>query len=83
MSRDRHKASPVTFRPPAGDRAWLVDYAKATGMSVGSILSVALRMYRAALERGADVALIRELERDPEIKEAHDAIRRALRNEPD
>lgn len=44
---DRHKANPVTFRPPEGDRTWLYAHAKATGQSVGAILTEALAEYRA------------------------------------
>jgi hypothetical protein len=48
---DRHKANPVTFRPPEGDRAWLYEHAAATGQSVGSVLARALAMYREAVAR--------------------------------
>lgn len=47
---DRHKANPVTFRPPEGDRTWLYAHAKATSQSVGAILTEALAEYRARLD---------------------------------
>lgn len=42
----KHSKNPVTFRPPAADRAWLYEHAEETGRSAGSILSQALAEYR-------------------------------------
>ncbi len=49
---DRHKANPVTFRPPEDDRAWLYAHAAGQGCSVGSILNEALAAYRLAVTDG-------------------------------
>jgi len=44
----QHKHPPVAFRPPEGDRAWLLDYARRTGKPVGRVLTEALAAFRAA-----------------------------------
>jgi hypothetical protein len=54
---DRHKANPVTFRPPEGDRAWLYAHAAGTGRSVGSVLAEALAAYRLAADRERRMAM--------------------------
>lgn len=47
---DRHKHRPIPFRPPEGDRAWLLAYAKQAGRPVNAILAAALSMYRQETE---------------------------------
>jgi hypothetical protein len=42
----QHKHPPVSFRPPEGDRAWLLAYAKETGQPVNHILAKALAAFR-------------------------------------
>ena len=42
----QHKHPPVAFRPPEGDRAWLLAHAKATGRPVNAIITEALAAYR-------------------------------------
>jgi hypothetical protein len=48
---DRHRANPIPFRPPAGEREWLTSYAERTGRAVNAILADALRLYRERAER--------------------------------
>jgi hypothetical protein len=48
---DRHKDNPIPFRPPAGDRAWLKDYAKRTGQAVNAILSTLVSELRSRVEK--------------------------------
>ena len=43
----QHKHRPIAFRPPEGDRSWLLEYAKATGQPVNRILAEALAGLRA------------------------------------
>jgi hypothetical protein len=43
---DRHKHTPVRFRPPEADRTWLQDFAERTGRAVNAILTEALSQYR-------------------------------------
>ena len=43
----QHKHNPVPFRPPEGDRSWLLTYAEATGQPVNAVLVAALGEYRA------------------------------------
>ena len=47
---DRHKHTPVRFRPPEADRLWLLQYAEHTGRAVNAILAEALAEYRARVE---------------------------------
>ena len=44
----QHKHQPIAFRPPEGDRAWLLEYARLTGKPVNKILAEALAAYRVA-----------------------------------
>jgi len=46
----QHKHPPIPFRPPEGDRAWLLDYAKQTGLPVNRVLAKALANFRTDLE---------------------------------
>lgn len=46
-----HKHNSIPFRPPAGDRAWLLERAKQTGRAVNAILTEALREYRERAEQ--------------------------------
>lgn len=43
---DRHKASPISFRPTEDDREWLLEYAKRTGKAVNALLREALALLR-------------------------------------
>ena len=43
---DRHKHTPVRFRPPEADRLWLLEYADKTGRPVNAVLAEALAEYR-------------------------------------
>jgi hypothetical protein len=45
----QHKHPPIPFRPPEGDRAWLLKYAKVTEQPVNRILAEALAAYREAV----------------------------------
>ncbi len=47
---DRHKHTPIRFRPPEPDRLWLAEYAEQTGRPVNAILAEALAEYRARRE---------------------------------
>lgn len=51
---DRHKHTPVRFRPPEADRLWLLEYAAKTGRPVNAVLAEALAAYRVQRE-GSDV----------------------------
>src|SRR5258708_19817660 len=42
----QHRHSPVSFRPPEADRAWLLEHAKATGKAVNAALTAALAPHR-------------------------------------
>lgn len=42
----QHKHPPIPFRPPEGDRAWLLEHAKAIGQPINRILAEALAEYR-------------------------------------
>ena len=46
----QHKHPPIPFRPPEGDRAWLLQHADQTGRAVNAILAEALREYRQRYE---------------------------------
>lgn len=50
----QHKYSPVSFRPPEADRAWLIEQAREWGMPVNELLTRALREYRARWESSSD-----------------------------
>ena len=43
---NRHKHPPIAFRPPEGDRVWLLTYAQQTGQPVNRILARALAAFR-------------------------------------
>ena len=47
---DRHQHPPISFRPPEGDRLWLLAYAKQTSRPVNAVLAAALSMYRQETE---------------------------------
>jgi hypothetical protein len=44
----QHKHAPIAFRPPEGDRAWLLEYAQRSGQPVNRVLAEALAAFRAA-----------------------------------
>ena len=44
---DRHKHTPIRFRPPEADRARLLKYADDTGQPVNAVLTAALREFLA------------------------------------
>jgi hypothetical protein len=46
VRKDRHRNDPISFRPPADDRAWLLRYAEATNQPVRAILAQALAEFR-------------------------------------
>jgi hypothetical protein len=50
MSPGKHKYPPIPFRPPEGDRLWLLAYAERTGQPVNRVLAQALAAYRAAAD---------------------------------
>jgi len=50
---DRHKRSPIAFRPPADNGDWLVQHAGEIGKPVNRLLSELVAAYRAEVERGA------------------------------
>jgi len=43
---DRHKHTPLRFRPPEPERLWLMDHHEKTGRPVNAILTDALSEYR-------------------------------------
>jgi hypothetical protein len=43
----QHKHPPIAFRPPEGDRLWLLEHAQQTGQPVNRVLALALAAYRA------------------------------------
>jgi hypothetical protein len=47
----QHKHNPIPFRPPAGDRAWLLAHAAETGRAVNAVLAEALVQYRQRAEQ--------------------------------
>jgi len=50
MTTDRHKHTPIRFRPPEADRLWLLEYAAKAGRAVNAVLAEALAEYRARRE---------------------------------
>ena len=46
MPPDRHKHTPIRFRPPEADRLWLLEYAAKAGRAVNAVLAEALAEYR-------------------------------------
>lgn len=70
----QHKSNPISFRPgtkpgdPDGDRQWLQDYAKATGMKPGAIISEAVAEYR---QRHATATAAAPARSRPERQEQH------------
>lgn len=52
----KHKHPPIPFRPPEGDRAWLLEHAERTGRPVNAILRDALTSYRQWWEEQPDPA---------------------------
>ena len=50
---DRHKHTPVRFRPPEADRLWLLEYAAKMDRPVNAVLAEALAEYRERRETGA------------------------------
>ncbi len=48
----KHKHNPIPFRPPEGDRAWLLAYAQQTGQPVNRILAKLVAAFRASQEDG-------------------------------
>jgi hypothetical protein len=44
---DRHKHTPIRFRPPEADRSWLLEFAAETGNAVNAVLAAALAEFRA------------------------------------
>ena len=51
MAPDRHKHTPIRFRPPEADRVRLLAYAAETGRAVNAIIAEALAEY---LDRRAE-----------------------------
>lgn len=49
---DRHKTTPLRFRPPEPERSWLADYQERTGKPMNAILTEAVRLLMA--EEGND-----------------------------
>lgn len=47
----QHKHAPIPFRPPEGDRAWLLQHAEWTGRAVNAVLTAALSEYRIRYEQ--------------------------------
>ena len=47
----QHKHPPIPFRPPGPERDWLLKYAADNDVPVNSVLTEALREYRARVER--------------------------------
>ena len=42
----QHKHNPIPFRPPEGDRSWLLEHAAMRGQAVNAVLVAALGEYR-------------------------------------
>jgi hypothetical protein len=51
----KHKYPPIPFRPPEGDRSWLLEYAKASDQAVNAVLAQALREFRERRETALEV----------------------------
>ena len=51
MATDRHKNTPLRFRPPDAERLWLAAYQEQTGKPMNAILTEAVRRLRAEVER--------------------------------
>jgi hypothetical protein len=51
MSPGKHKYPPISFRPPEGDRLWLLEYARRTGRPVNWLLAEMLAAERRRIER--------------------------------
>ena len=47
----QHKHPPIPFRPPEGDRSWLLEHAKTEDLPVNKVLTIALKAYRAGIEQ--------------------------------
>lgn len=43
---NKHRSNPLTVRLPEGERAWLREYAEATGRPVGAVVNDAVRTMR-------------------------------------
>jgi hypothetical protein len=48
---DRHKNTPLRFRPPETERQWLLTYQQQTGKPMNAILTEAIQLLRAEVER--------------------------------
>jgi hypothetical protein len=56
---DGHEYPPISFRPSADDRAWLLEYARVTGQPVNAVLRAALGAYRASARRPSRLEQLR------------------------
>ena len=59
---NQQKYNPISFRPPEGDRSWLIGYASATSRPVNAILAEALAEYRQRHEQVNAVEACRRCE---------------------
>lgn len=53
---NKHKHTPIRFRPPEADRSWLLEYAVRNGLPVNRVLAEALSEYRARREHSGEEA---------------------------
>jgi WhiA C-terminal HTH domain len=53
MPSGRHKHKPLSYRPPAAERAWLLAYADKTGRAVNAVLTDAVRALRKTTDPAA------------------------------
>jgi hypothetical protein len=53
---DRHKHTPIRFRPPEADRSWLIERAEKTDRAINAILAEALAEYRERHENNEGIA---------------------------